>query len=396
MPRVMFVVNNPVFGGGQGQFIRLREPLAARGWDVIAVTPQGADAAQRLRAGGVEVEEVPLHRLRAKPDPRLQLPFLWSMPREIGGLRRLIERRGIDVVQAHGDTNPHAALAAHHAGVAVVWQIYDTVTPPPLRRVTMPVVTRIADVVTTWGRQLGLDYPGTASLGPRWIPVFPPVAEDTFVVTPERRAAARAELGLPPDAIAVALVGMRNPSKGHDHFVRSFARARESSPLLHARMLGPASPAHEDYERGFRAEAERLGLMQGGVLDILDAGARVPELLPAFDLLALSSVPRSEGMPTVILEAMACGLPVVATNVGAVAEEVADGQTGLIVPPLDEDAFAGALVRLAGDAQLRARMGAAGRERFEQSFRLDVLADVHVQAFELAREHRRSRKDSAL
>jgi glycosyltransferase involved in cell wall biosynthesis len=161
-------------------------------------------------------------------------------------------------------------------------------------------------------------------------------------------------------------------------------------------MLGPASPAHEHYERGFRAEAERLGLMQRGVLDILDAGTRVPELLPAFDLLALSSVPRSEGMPTVILEAMASGLPVVATNVGAVAEEVVDGETGLIVPPLDEDAFAGALVRLATDAELRARMGAAGRERFEQSFRLDVLADVHVQAFELAREHRRSRRDTIL
>jgi glycosyltransferase involved in cell wall biosynthesis len=128
------------------------------------------------------------------------------------------------------------------------------------------------------------------------------------------------------------------------------------------------------------------------VLDIRDAGARVPELLPAFDVLALSSVPRSEGMPTVILEAMACGLPVVATRVGAVAEEVVDGQTGLIVEPLDDDALAGALARLAADAQLRGRMGAAGRDRFEQSFRLDVLADIHVRAFELALAHRRVRR----
>src|SRR4051794_38017235 len=144
----------------------------------------------------------------------------------------------------------------------------------------MPLVTRVADVITTWGRQLGLEYPGTERLGERWIPVFPPVAEHTFVVTPERRAAARAELGLDDDAIAIALVGMRNPSKGHDHFIRALARARKSNPPLRARILGPPSPAHADYEQSFRREAEGLGLLRDGVLDILDAGSRVPELLP--------------------------------------------------------------------------------------------------------------------
>jgi glycosyltransferase involved in cell wall biosynthesis len=389
--RALFVVNNPVFGGGQGQFIRLREPLERRGWEMVAVTPRGADAAARLRAGGVEVEEVALHRLRAKPDPRLQLPFLASFRGEVTELRQLIERRGIDLVQAHGDTNPHAAFAGHGAGAAVVWQIYDTRTPLPLRRVTMPLVARVADVVTTWGRALGREYPGADRLGERWVPVFPPVAEADFGPSPERRAAARAELGIADDAVAVALIGMLNPSKGHDHFVRALARARRDHPELVARMLGPRSPAHADYERAVRAEADELGLFAGGVLDIRDAGARVPELLPGFDLLALSSAPRSEGMPTVILEAMACGLPVVATDVGAVAELVVDGETGFVVPPLDDERFAQALSRLAADAELRERLGAAGRERFEKHFRLEVLADIHVRAFELALEHRRRR-----
>lgn len=389
--RALFVVNNPVFGGGQGQFIRLREPLAARGWEMVAVTPVGADAAGRLRAGGVEVEELPLHRLRAKPDPRLQAQFLASFPREVAGLRRLIERLGIDVVQAHGDTNPQAALAGHRAGAAVVWQLYDTRTPAALRRVTMPLVTRVADVITTWGRRLGLEYPGTERLGERWIPVFPPVAGEDFAPSAQRRAAARAELGIAGDAVAVAVIGMLNPSKGHDHFVRALGLARSDHPNLVARVLGPPSPAHTEYERRVRAEAGALGMLANGVLDIRDAGARVAELLPAFDILALSSVPRSEGMPTVILEAMACGLPVVATDVGAVAELVVDGDTGYVVPPLDDPRFAEALGWLAADADLRARMGAAGRTRFEERFELDVLADIHVRAFELALEHRRRR-----
>jgi glycosyltransferase involved in cell wall biosynthesis len=389
--RALFVVNNPVFGGGQGQFIRLRAPLAARGWEMVAVTPVGADAASRLRAGGVEVEELPLHRLRAKPDPRLHAQFLASFPHEVAGLRRLIERLGIDVVQAHGDTNPHAALAGHRAGAAVVWQLYDTRTPAALRRVTMPLVTRVADVITTWGRRLGLEYPGTERLGERWIPVFPPVAGEDFAPSEQRRAAARAELGIAGDAVAVAVIGMLNPSKGHDHFVRALGLARADHPNLVARMLGPPSPAHAEYERRVRAEADALGMLADGVLDIRDAGARVAELLPAFDILALSSVPRSEGMPTVILEAMACGLPVVATNVGAVAELVVDGDTGYVVPPLDDRRLAEALGWLAADADLRARIGAAGRTRFEEHFELDVLADIHVRAFELALDHRRHR-----
>src|SRR5581483_8065849 len=177
----------------------------------------------------------------------------------------------------------------------------------------MPLVTRVADVITTWGKGLGHAYPGTTRLGERWIPVFPPVDGSQFAPDPEQRAAARAELGIAEGDVAVALVGMRNPSKGHDRFVRALAIARARRPELIGRILGPSSPAHADYERRVQAEADRLGLLDGHALEIRDAGTRVPSLLPAFDILALTSVPRSEGMPTVILEAMACGIPVVAT-----------------------------------------------------------------------------------
>jgi glycosyltransferase involved in cell wall biosynthesis len=118
----------------------------------------------------------------------------------------------------------------------------------------------------------------------------------------------------------------------------------------------------------------------------------VPELLPAFDILALSSVPRSEGMPTVILEAMACGIPVVATHVGAVAELVEAGSTGLVVPPEDDEALAAGLARLASDAELRAHLGEAGRRRFDEVFQLERLADRHARAYELAVSHARTRR----
>lgn len=386
----LYVVNNPAFGGGQGQFARLAAPLAERGWRFSVAVPPG-EAETRLTAAGLEVDTVRLHRLRDTRNPIEQAGFLGSIPSEVAALRRLIRRREIDLVQVHGDTNPHAAIAGHLEGVAVVWQLYDTRTPHALRRVTMPLVARLADVVTTWGERLGHEYPGTSRFGHRWIPVYPPVDGEEFKPGPDRRARGRDQLNVDDRQVAVALVAMINRQKGHDAFVRALAMVRERQPEVVGRILGASNPGHREYEQRLRDEAQRLGLSEKGVLEIRDAGGQVPLLIPGVDILALASVPRSEGMPTVILEAMACAIPVVATDVGAVRELVLDGETGRIVKPHDERALANAIAELAGDADLRRQFGEAGRRRFEATFRLERLADRHAQAYELALEHRRRR-----
>jgi glycosyltransferase involved in cell wall biosynthesis len=92
-------------------------------------------------------------------------------------------------------------------------------------------------------------------------------------------------------------------------------------------------------------------------------------------------------MPTVILEAMATGLPVVATDVGAVAEVVDHGATGFVVPPLDAEAIAAALEQLAADAELRSRLGEESRRRVLERYDLGPLADRHAHAYAIAMEH---------
>jgi glycosyltransferase involved in cell wall biosynthesis len=103
----------------------------------------------------------------------------------------------------------------------------------------------------------------------------------------------------------------------------------------------------------------REGLSQR--VELLGARADVPDLLARSDVFVLSS--RSEGFPVSVLEAMAAGLPVVATDVGGVAEAVEDGETGFLVPSGDSEALARALERLLVDGELRRRLGAAGRAR---------------------------------
>lgn len=386
--RLLSVIHGPAFGGAHNQALRLAGPLHHRGVETLVALPIEARAASdRLRGAGVETVLLPLHRLRAAPDPAIQARFVRSIRREVRSLRELIRNRGIDVVQAHGPVNPHAALAARAEKTAVVWQLLDTRTPMALRWAARPAIGRLADVVTTWGRELAAVHPGTERFGPRLITVYPPVDLDAFVNEGRFREAARDELGLPSNALAVGSVGVLNPQKGHEHFIATAEAVLPTRPDCRFVVLGSSSPAHAGYEAKLRRRAVASGLSDGR-LEFVDPKAAVPRLMQALDVLVLASTPRSEGMPTVILEAMASGKPVLATDVGAVRELVTDGETGLVVPAGDLDAMTGSLLRLLDDAALRTEMGEAGRARALKHFDLEALADLHAGAYAAALTHR--------
>ena len=125
------------------------------------------------------------------------------------------------------------------------------------------------------------------------------------------------------------------------------------------------------------AEIQRLGLE--GRVQLAGERTDVPTLLADSDIFVLSS--RSEGLPVSVLEAMAAELPVVASDVGGLAELVLDGETGLLVPSGDPAALAEAVGRLLDDHELRKKLGAAGRARAEASFDLAEFRRAHVELY---------------
>ncbi|MBN1993495.1 MAG: glycosyltransferase [Anaerolineae bacterium] len=178
---------------------------------------------------------------------------------------------------------------------------------------------------------------------------------------PPARAAARQSLGLPLESLVVGAVSRFAPVKGLDVLLRALVQ------VPHARLVvvgdGPE-----------RANLTQLAGDLGITQQVHWAGYRadVPHLLPAFDLFVQPS--WHEGLPNTILEAMAAGLPVVATAVGGTPEVVVDGVTGLIVPPGDPMALAGAIHHLLVDTNLRGQMGRAGQSRVQQHF--DIQQNV--------------------
>jgi glycosyltransferase involved in cell wall biosynthesis len=195
---------------------------------------------------------------------------------------------------------------------------------------------------------------------------------------PARRAALRAGLGLREEDVVLVCVARFAPQKAHDVLLRAFAIAAREEPRLALLLVGD-DPFGDGRERA-QALAAELALGARAVF----AGIRrdVPELLAASDAFVMCSL--WEGLGLVFLEAMAAGLPVLATRVSAVPEVVLDGRTGLLVPPSDDRALAAGMVALARDRGLRERLGEAGRERVAQAFGLERMVEetlaVYAQA----------------
>jgi glycosyltransferase involved in cell wall biosynthesis len=162
-------------------------------------------------------------------------------------------------------------------------------------------------------------------------------------------------------------VGRLKPFKRVDVFLRALARARSEEPSISGLIAGDGPE-----EQALRSHAERLGLSPNGVR-FLGHRHDVAGVLSMGDVFVLAS--ESEGMPNVVLEAMAARLPVITTRAGDAADVVESAGAGQVVPFGDVDRVAREMVRLARDASARRALGTAGRAYVERHHSTALLAD---------------------
>jgi len=189
----------------------------------------------------------------------------------------------------------------------------------------------------------------------------------------------RADLGLRPGDRVVGFVGRLVREKGVVELITAMRTVVDGAPS--ARLLVVGDTLASDRDRGasaaVRAEVDRLGLHE----HVLFAGFRddVAAMYRLMDVFVLPS--WREGMPVTIIEAMASGLPVVATDIRGCREEVVDGVTGYIVPRQDAAALGQAILRLASDPDLARRLGEAGRQRAVAEYDESMVVAQQVAAY---------------
>ena len=178
-------------------------------------------------------------------------------------------------------------------------------------------------------------------------------------ITPEIRKSTRESFGIANGTFLIGFVGRLHPQKGVEILLEAFARCHPEHKNSFLLIVGEG-----ELQNRLEAYATSLGITN----QILFLGSRkeIPEILVSLDLFVLPSL--WEGLPMVLLEAMAAGLPVIATSVGGTPEVVVDGTTGYLVPPEDADKLATAILQLAENPELRMNFGKAGRARVEKNF----------------------------
>lgn len=279
-------------------------------------------------------------------------------PSVVWRLARRLRQTQPDMVHTHGwGTLVEGVLAAKLARVPIlVHGEHGTMETRPRNMWVQRLMWRFADQLLSVSENHRQALAQTFGVSPGRIRVIPNgVALDRFHIdthTHTQGQAATAEY----HHLITALAGL----------------IREQMPV--SGVLIGDGPLHSALQQ----QAQRLGIVDR--MHFLGRRNDVPALLPLFDIFALCS--RSEGMSNTILEAMATGLPVVATAVGGTPEMVRHGETGYLVPPQDPQRLEAALMQLLCDAGQRQRMGRHGRCRTETMFSLPAMVDAYEQLYE--------------
>ena len=339
--KILQITSGLTASGATTHCLLLGRELVQRGHEIVFLCRPDSWIGQQARKEGFNVVWSDLHRWPAD---------------ELRRISAYVQIRGIDLLHTH-------MSRAHFFGVLLRWMAgVPCVATAHSCRVQFhwmfnDLVIAVSDKTRRFQESYNLVHPH------RIVTIHNFIDESNIRETPENeRRELRKSLGVEEGDLVLGAVGAVSPRKGQFYLIRALPHLLKETP--NAKLLLVGELDSPEYATLLKTEAEALGVSSR----IAWAGPPddVSRILPAFDVTVLAST--EENFPLVLLESMAASVPIVATDVGGVAECVVSGQTGLLVPPCDPAALGQALASLAASPARREAMGEAGRRRLLRSF----------------------------
>jgi len=371
-PRVLYVNHTSHVSGGERSLLTLLGGLNSSSRPVVAC-PEGQLSGE-VRALGVET--VRLHGTEGslKLRPYQTSLALWALLRDATEIRRAARSLGADVIHANSiRAGLSAGLAARIGGPPVVVHVRDRLPDSAVSSLTFQVLARTVDHFVSNSAYTAAGVPATDSRAP--VSVVHNCV-DLARFDPDRltREEARERLALSSDQPVLGIVAQITPWKAHDDAIRIAAELAGTYPDIRLLIVGSAkfvSKATRYDNMRYLEGLERLTQSLGVEDNVLFMQERedVPEILRALDVLLMPS--WDEPFGRAIIEAMAMGIPVVATQVGGPSEIVEDGKEGVLLPPRDPVRWATVVAALLDDRERRQEMGRNARERATREFSVE-------------------------
>lgn len=373
--RIVFVNASGHFAGAEAMLVDLVIRLDPLRWQPLVVIPSAGPLAEELRTAGIETRVHPLATLGSRVELRSIRALLRraaSLPPSVAALARLARAERAALIHSNSSVVLDGALAAAAAGIPHVWHVREVLTRPAaawrlLRFVIPAVSSRVVCVSEGVRRHFGR-LPDALARRLAVVHDGVPMARPAYAAT--------GELGWDPATPVVGTVGRINGHKGQEDFLRAAALVSRRHPRVRFAVVGGALEVYAGLERQIHLLAAELGI--GDRVRFLGhlSHERVRRLLPTFTIFVAPSR-IVEGFGLAALEAMAAGVPLVATDIGA-RELVRDGQHGLLVPSADPAALAAALDALLTAPARAAQLGCSGRAHAQA----ELTIERHVEGVE--------------
>ena len=348
----MLFTDTFLHGGTERQLVRIACSMDPYKYEVtVGCLRRVGPLLSEVEAAGIQVVEFPIHSF-----------YTFHTARVFGRLVRFLRKQQIAVLHAFDFyTDVFAVPAAWLAGVQVILASRREITGlrSAKQRLALRIAREFATGVVVNSEAARQHLVGLRPRSRQKVAILPNCIDLEKLKPRLPMKEVREQLRIPIAVPLVGVLGNLRPEKDVGTFIRAAKHIRMDLPDARFLLIGDGS----ERESLMKLAAE-LGLSD--TTYFLGDRRDVPDLLAALDVLVLTST--TESSPNAILEGMAVGLPVVATNIGGIPELVTHGLTGYLFPPGDARVLAGFVVHLMREPSLRQKMGSAGRERVERDF----------------------------